>query len=78
MSFVPEPLTKGRLLVATPPLGDPNFDRSVVYVLEHHAGGAVGVVLNHRSDEDDIDGLESWSARLSRRCSPAVRSTTRP
>ena len=28
--------TKGRLLVATPPLDDPNFDRTVIYVLEHH------------------------------------------
>jgi putative AlgH/UPF0301 family transcriptional regulator len=27
------PFTKGRLLVATPPLEDPNFDRCVVYML---------------------------------------------
>jgi putative transcriptional regulator len=40
------PSTRGRLLVATPPLGDPNFDRSVVYVLEHSSAGAVGLVLN--------------------------------
>jgi hypothetical protein len=26
--------TKGRLLVATPPLGDPNFDRSVVLTVD--------------------------------------------
>jgi len=65
MSFVPDPHTKGRLLVATPPLGDPNFDRTVVYVLDHHAGGAVGVVLNHVSTEDEIDGLEAWVSRLS-------------
>jgi putative transcriptional regulator len=38
--------TRGRLLVATPPLEDPNFDRSVVYVLEHSSVGAVGLVLN--------------------------------
>ena len=44
--------TKGRLLVATPPLDDPNFDRSVVYMLEHHDDGAVGVVLNRPSAED--------------------------
>ena len=35
--------TKGRLLVATPPLDDPNFDRTVIYVLEHHDEGALGV-----------------------------------
>jgi len=62
--YIPEPQTKGRLLVATPPLEDPNFDRTVIYVLDHHAGGAVGVVLNHVSAEDDIDGLESWVSRL--------------
>lgn len=65
MSFVPDLLTKGRLLVATPPLGDPNFDRTVVYVLDHHAGGAVGVVLNQPSEEDGIDGLEPWVSQLS-------------
>lgn len=32
--------------MATPPLDDPNFDRTVVYMLEHHDLGAVGVVLN--------------------------------
>ena len=31
--------TKGRLLVATPPLDDPNFDRTVVYMIEHDDGG---------------------------------------
>lgn len=36
----------GRLLVATPALGDPNFDRTVVLVLQHGPDGAVGVVLN--------------------------------
>lgn len=32
--------------MATPPLDDPNFDRTVVFMLEHTAAGAVGVVLN--------------------------------
>jgi putative transcriptional regulator len=54
------PSTKGRLLVATPPLGDPNFDRTVVYVLDHHPGGAVGVVLNRPTSEDELDGLHDW------------------
>ena len=44
--------TKGRLLVATPPLGDPNFDRTVVYVLEHHDNGAIGVVINRPIDRE--------------------------
>ncbi len=65
MSFPITPTTKGRLLVATPPLGDPHFDRTVVYVLDHHAGGAVGLVLNRPTSEDDIDGLDRWIATAS-------------
>ncbi len=58
-------LTTGRLLVATPPLDDPNFDRTVVYMLDHRATGAVGVVLNHPTDEGEIDGLEAWTGWMS-------------
>jgi putative transcriptional regulator len=46
--------TRGRLVVATPPLGDPNFDRAVVYMLEHSAVGAVGLVLNRTGASDDL------------------------
>lgn len=53
--------TKGRLLVATPPLEDPNFDRTVIYVLEHHAEGALGVILNRPIDEQLGDPLDRWS-----------------
>lgn len=54
------PVTKGRLLVATPPLEDPNFDRTVIYVLEHHGEGAVGVVLNRPTDEPLDEPLDRW------------------
>lgn len=37
---------KGRLLVASPSLTDPNFHRSVVLLLEHSENGALGVILN--------------------------------
>ncbi len=52
--------TKGRLLVATPPLDDPNFDRTVIYVLEHHDEGALGVVINRPTDEDLGEPLDRW------------------
>lgn len=52
--------TKGRLLVATPPLADPNFDRSVVYVLEHHSDGAIGLILNQPSDSALDEPLDRW------------------
>jgi len=52
---------KGRLLVATPNLGDPNFERTVVLVLEHGAEGALGVVLNRPSDLDLAEPLPEWA-----------------
>lgn len=55
------PPTKGRLLVATPPLEDPNFDRTVIYVLEHHYDGALGVVLNRPTDEPLGEPLDRWA-----------------
>src|SRR3970040_2425401 len=36
------------LLVAAPPLGDPNFDRSVVLLAAHGVDGAFGWVINGR------------------------------
>lgn len=36
----------GRLLVATPPMDDPNFERSVVLMLSHDADGAFGLVIS--------------------------------
>jgi putative transcriptional regulator len=36
----------GKLLIATPKLGDPNFVRSVVLIIAHDENGAFGVVLN--------------------------------
>ena len=53
--------TKGRLLVATPPLDDPNFDRVVIYVIEHHHDGALGVVLNRPTDEPLDEPLDRWA-----------------
>jgi putative transcriptional regulator len=37
---------QGRALVASPYLTDPNFLRSVVYILRHDEEGAIGLVLN--------------------------------
>jgi putative transcriptional regulator len=36
----------GQLLVATPDLEDPNFRQTVVYMIHHDEGGAMGLVLN--------------------------------
>ena len=55
--------------MATPALGDPNFDRTVVLMLEHTPEGAVGLVLNRPSGTDldeagaDWDGWDLLAAR---------------
>jgi putative transcriptional regulator len=49
------------LLVAAPGLLDPNFRRTVVYVIEHRARGSLGVVLNRPSDVAVRDVLPSWA-----------------
>lgn len=51
---------RGRLLVATPVLLDPNFVRTVVLMLEHNEDGAVGVVLNRPSDLTAAEALTAW------------------
>ena len=45
---------RGKLLVASPALADPNFARTVVLITEHNDDGAMGVVLN-RPSETDVD-----------------------
>lgn len=57
------PSTKGRLLLATPPLTDSNFDRTVIYMLEHSHGGALGLVLNRPSNDLDIE-FDLWESLL--------------
>ncbi|MEU7136894.1 YqgE/AlgH family protein [Streptomyces sp. NPDC046261] len=52
----------GRLLVATPALADPNFDRAVVLLLDHDEEGSLGVVLNRPTPVGVGDILQSWAA----------------
>ncbi|MBL1099577.1 YqgE/AlgH family protein [Streptomyces coffeae] len=52
----------GRLLVATPALADPNFDRAVVLLLDHDEEGSLGVVLNRPTPVGVGDILESWAS----------------
>jgi putative transcriptional regulator len=41
---------KGKLLVSSPSLLDPNFRKTVVLIAHHDADGAMGLVLSHPSD----------------------------
>jgi putative transcriptional regulator len=52
---------RGKLLLATPGLVDPNFFRSVVLLLEHNEGGALGVVLNRPTDTAVQEALPTWA-----------------
>ncbi|MGZ4444523.1 MAG: YqgE/AlgH family protein [Nocardioidaceae bacterium] len=51
----------GRLLVATPTLVDPNFDHTVVLLLDVDESGALGVVLNRPSPVPVQEILADWS-----------------
>ena len=51
----------GRLLVATPLLVDPNFDHTVVLLLDVDDDGALGVVLNRPSPVPVHEVLPGWS-----------------
>lgn len=52
----------GRLLVATPLLGDPNFRRTVVLIVEHEVEeGTLGIVLNRPTTIGVDQVLEQWT-----------------
>lgn len=64
MSESPDPRPEvGDLLVATPGLLDPNFERAVVLLLDLAADGALGVVLNRPSTIAVAEVLPAWSDR---------------
>ncbi|MBX3285946.1 MAG: YqgE/AlgH family protein [Actinobacteria bacterium] len=50
----------GRLLVATPLIGDPHFERTVVLLLAHSPAGAYGVVLNRPTDVPVAEVAPGW------------------
>ena len=69
---------EGKVLVASPHLEDPYFEKSLVYICAHDAGGVIGVILNHpigqlsaeelfqgydKSDGKDIKMLSSMTKK---------------
>lgn len=50
----------GSLLVATPVLGDANFARAVVLILDHDESGALGVVVNRPTAVAVAEVLPGW------------------
>jgi putative transcriptional regulator len=55
---------KGRLLIASPSIHDPNFRRTVVYMTEHGEDGAMGLVLNRAAETTVGDAVPdlAWLA----------------
>src|SRR3954463_2040614 len=50
MSFL-----RGHLLIASPSLLDPNFERTVVLIAEHDETGAMGIVINRAGELEVAD-----------------------
>lgn len=50
----------GKLLIAVPPMLDPNFSRSIVLLCEHSDQGALGLILNRPTEAEVVDYLPSW------------------
>jgi len=58
-----EPSLTGRLLVATPLIADPNFERTVIQLLAQGSEGAFGVVLNRPSTTSAAELVPGWGER---------------
>lgn len=45
---------EGQLLIAMPSMGDPRFDRTVIYLCAHSADGAMGFVVNRIMEQPSV------------------------
>lgn len=54
--MTPDRLT-GRLLLATPDMGDPRFEHAVIFMCQHDEDGAMGVIVNKPLAELDLGEL---------------------
>src|SRR3546814_15694675 len=48
---VGEGYLEGQLLVAMPTMGDPRFERTVIFLCAHSAQGAMGLVVNKLANQ---------------------------
>ena len=48
---------EGKLLIAMPGMGDPRFDRSVIFMCAHSADGALGLIVNKPTPELSFSNL---------------------
>ena len=52
--------TVGKLLIATPAIGDGNFEQSIIFMLHHDPAGALGVIINRPSELRVEELLPRW------------------
>lgn len=50
---------EGRMLIAMPGMGDPRFERTLIYICSHSDDGAMGLVVNRRAEGVSFDDLMS-------------------
>jgi putative transcriptional regulator len=48
---------KGQLLIASPDMGDPRFQQTVLVMVQHDANGAMGIVINRPLGEKPLSAL---------------------
>jgi len=53
--------TTGKLLIATPAIGEGEFEQSVILMLHHDSEGAVGVIINEPTELLVDELLPRWS-----------------
>jgi putative transcriptional regulator len=67
------PSLAGQLLVAAPSMGDPRFERTVILIVRHDPGGALGIVINKPIGETSIASVLEALGRKGGDTSGAVR-----
>lgn len=45
----------GRMIIAMPNIGDPRFERTVVYLVSHYEDGAMGLIVNRPAEDLRMD-----------------------
>ena len=57
---------EGRILVASPTIGDPIFGQSLVYICVHDENGAIGVIINNKVGIISDTDLKSYISEVSK------------
>lgn len=57
----------GKMLIAMPSMGDPRFEKTLIYLCAHSEDGALGLVVNRRADDvNQADLYDQLDIEMSR------------